>query len=95
MVININQRVRVKLTESGKGYAKQYFSDHRMYYSLEQIEKDDIQEFQLWDLMNIFGPAMFLGGPTQFENCEIEVIEERIFVRLESESQLQERLIKL
>lgn len=57
MKINLNQKVKVKITKAGN----EYFKYHK-YYSSYKIDKgrEGYSEFQLWELMGIFGEEMQL-----------------------------------
>ncbi len=79
---NINDRIRVKLTEHGRSVLdkdventlststiKTLISD-KTYYPYH-IDKDGYIEFTLWDFMRIFGPHFWNGCPQIIENNEI------------------------
>ena len=79
MKFNINEKVRVKLTEHGRALHRE---DHKKLWAhLEQKApkytppKEDAEgwsEWQLWELMQNFGSHIGLGFRTPFET-EIEV----------------------
>lgn len=58
MKININDTVRVKLTDTGRAMLVE--QDMRAY---KLPEADGYTEFHLWELMQVFGSAMFHGNP--------------------------------
>lgn len=66
MKININQPVRVKFTPAGQDIAMRTYCTQRQMLS---------GEFALHELMNLFGPYMYCGGPTIFESGYIELVE--------------------
>lgn len=68
--INLNQKVKVKITKTGRDYLKNH-----PYYNKYSISKDKegFTEFQLWELMGIFGEEM------QFPTIN-PVIEPEIFL---------------
>jgi hypothetical protein len=68
MKFNINENVRVRLTESGRRI---------LLESGRSIPREDLNgwsEWQLWVLMEAFGPHLHIGVlPTPFET-EIELV---------------------
>jgi hypothetical protein len=67
MKININQLVRVRFTRHGRDVAL------RTSCTMKQFNSG---EFQLWELMQLFGHNLYNGMPDSlFENNEIEVVE--------------------
>lgn len=74
--MNINNRVKVKLTEYGKqAWKKKLKSEYNDFvYDITSadIDKNEYKYFQLWELMNIFGEAMYCGNTEIcFEHNEI------------------------
>lgn len=68
MKININDRVRVKLTPHGKIIMAMN------EYSVDKPDADGWLELPLWELMWVFGQCMFHGNPNlPFEGNEIEL----------------------
>jgi hypothetical protein len=66
MKVNINDMVKVKLTEYGKEISRVLSPDI-----------DGFNAFHLWELMQIFGRCMYLGNNMMpFENNEIYFEEE-------------------
>lgn len=80
--MNINDRVKVVMTDAGlevfKGFYRDMKSqcDNRPYWDghIDRIER--VLETSLWHLMEIFGPATNMPGPTMFESNEIEILKE-------------------
>lgn len=83
MTINLNDKVKVKLTDHGKDiYYHQYdelneklkpygckFLEPRM----PDVDADGYTTFQLWQLMNLYGPHIHMTSPLPFEtNIVIE-----------------------
>jgi hypothetical protein len=66
MKININQPVRVKFTPVGQDIAMRTYCTQRQMLS---------GEFSFHDLMNLFGPYMYPGGPVIFESGSVEFVE--------------------
>lgn len=64
---NINYKVRVKLNRWGRGI----YMDHYAKYGVEceppERDSDGWSEFQLWNLMEIYGPHMTIGMKVPFE----------------------------
>jgi hypothetical protein len=80
---NLNDKVCVRLTDHGRTIVREKNeSTIAMFHSLPNnvIEdlrkpvKEDIQgwsEWQLWELMQVFGPYMFMGKKQVFKNNDI------------------------
>lgn len=67
--INLNSRVRVKLTKHGKIILEMY------EYTTEKPDAEGFIEMHLWELMRVFGPVMFNGNPNlPFENMNVELL---------------------
>lgn len=66
-IINLNRKVRVKLTPFGKRVFKCHFQSKKspVFYT-----------DQLWSLMEIFGGELHIGFNIPFENNEIEILNE-------------------
>ena len=56
MEFNVNENVKVRLTESGK---KIYLKEHLS--SLPEVDSEGYTQMQLWEVMNVFGPHLSLG----------------------------------
>ena len=67
-VLNVNSTVRVKLTKHGRSV------NTRDLYMSPKEDAEGRSEWKLWQLMQIFGPHMSLGGRPCFE-ADIEVVE--------------------
>jgi len=65
---NINETVKVKLTEKGRLIMKQQFERLRKDYPQighwtgVPVDKEGCTAFQLWALMSLFGPEMYNGN---------------------------------
>ena len=67
MTINLNDTVRVKLTDYG-------VMIHRKTVRLEpQVDDDGYTRYQLWDFMRIFGNEMLPGAPKVINPLDMEV----------------------
>lgn len=55
---NINQSVRLKVTEEGEKIYKNFLGDPKA----EIRDAEGWTKLPLWDAMRIFGPSMKLGG---------------------------------
>ena len=70
---NINSNVWVKLTDHGKEIYKKFWEEALKGSAIEQstpvLKTDDRgwTEFQMWDLMCIFGCHLYNGCKTPFE----------------------------
>lgn len=75
--ININDKIKVKLTDYGKelyrGYLAEINALIRLPISPRVLEFDEngYTTFQLWEFMNIFGSEMFMGNKNIIEDNEI------------------------
>lgn len=49
--VNINSHVRVRLTEAGRALC-------------QRLGREPAEQWQLWDLMAVFGPSHYMGAPT-------------------------------
>lgn len=63
ITFNINDEVRIKLTELGE---KLYTEKYSKHYFAKKDENGYI-EIQLWQVMSIFGPHMYNSGDLPFE----------------------------
>lgn len=71
ITINMNEMVRVNLTEYGQKVLNDYIKEYPTVIKVLPNNRD----FQLWELFQIFGEEMYNGNPNMcFENNEIELI---------------------
>ncbi len=76
MLFNINEKVRVKLTDTGREiYLKQWLETMpaNILCKLPLEDEQGWSEWQLWGLMNTFGPHCRLGSVLPFDTT-IELI---------------------
>jgi DNA-binding MarR family transcriptional regulator len=77
MKFNVNNCVRVRLTDKGREILRQnhdaLWKGRREYTPTVTEDEDGWSKWQLWALMQEFGPHMWLGGVVPFET-EIEVL---------------------
>ena len=70
--ININDMVKVQLTERGISHMRKNDSVMTEFH----FDKDTkIVETELWQLMNTFGDKMYMGAEQMFKNNVIEFID--------------------
>jgi hypothetical protein len=69
MKFNINDKVRIKVT----GYGCEIL-EHKDLAWLEKPDEDGWSEWQLWVVMETFGPYIHLGREVPFETT-IEILE--------------------
>lgn len=76
--INLNDFIKVKLTETGKDIFNHRFDDlnkklgKEVYKNISLKEDENgYVEFQLWDFMQIYGSYMYMAGPTVINPFEI------------------------
>lgn len=81
MKVNINQMVRVKLTEAGERVLNEQWLRLRSICGNlpeqhpRKPDSDGMVGFQLWDLMERFGPHISMAGPLMFETT-IDIVDE-------------------
>lgn len=75
---NVNNMVKVKLTDLGKDIFYHQFDElNNMCREVvikpiyPKVDADGFTEFQLWDLMSIYGAHLQLGCNIPFEDCAI------------------------
>lgn len=71
--MNINDLVRVKLTEYGVEHLKTK-DPVALEYHFDKETK--MLETEMWNLMYIFGDEMYMGAKQVFENNNIEIMHE-------------------
>ena len=76
--INLNETVKVKLTQFGKDiYTRQYDEVAKKYPLLKisrpeiRIDENGYTEFTLWQFMNLYGSYMEIGEPEVIRPLEI------------------------
>jgi hypothetical protein len=73
--VNINQWALVKLTQAGEEIHRKYYSGLGVPYHQPRVI-DGFWEFQLWELMLIFGSEMVNGNPDQmFVDNRVRIIK--------------------
>lgn len=58
---NMNNLVKVKLTESGLKIL-QTEKEKDQYFLIPKVDEDGYANFPLWKLMNVFGDYLFMGN---------------------------------
>ena len=81
MTINVNHRVRARLTEHGKNVLVNYYSStgkteegEKYCNAVYPQWRAGLLETELWQLFEIFGPKLYLGCAIPFELNEIELL---------------------
>lgn len=82
MKVNLNDRVRVVLTEKGLEVYRKHFIDlqekHKTGLWSESTKRTNpVLEIQLWVLIEMFGPAMYMSAPQVFKTNEIEMLPKK------------------
>lgn len=72
--INLNDLCRVKLTKEGIEALRKHTLSEVPYRTEDFIERVEQGEFQLWELMQIFGSSIGMGLPIVFENNSFELL---------------------
>lgn len=57
---NLNDYIKVKLTDKGKQIYKDYYDNDPPTLD---VDDEEYVKFQMWDFMKIFGEHMHMGGP--------------------------------
>lgn len=73
MKININENINVRLTPQGQELIRKHYATYNVTW---HPNADGWYKFQLWDLMNIFGPHLYAGCRVPFEDCDIYLEED-------------------
>ena len=71
--LNINDIVKVKLTEKGRKIYTEYYTRYSVggVSKIIKLDADGFFHTELWDIMNIFGSHLYMGAEPMFENNEI------------------------
>lgn len=79
---NMNDEVRVKLTDAGRKHYEAYVLREAKKFGIPvrqplELTASGCVEFTLWDFINIFGDGSphFNGGPCLFENNSLHIRE--------------------
>jgi hypothetical protein len=74
MKVNINEQVKIKLTDSGKEVYSNYLSQFNSP-SISKMVPDELT-LPLWEFAQIFGSELYMGQVKApfFENNEIEFV---------------------
>jgi hypothetical protein len=78
--INLNDRVRVKLTARGREALLEHIGPLTSRKPEESADisykgwRDGFVETQLWDLFNIFGDGIYMGSRAMFEENTIVLL---------------------
>lgn len=75
--VNLNEYIKVKLTDKGKEIYKNYYHDiDDEYVPTLDVDKEGFCKFQLWEFMQIFGEHFRMGGGSPCEtNVKIQIRE--------------------
>lgn len=71
MILNLNDVVWVRLNARGKQAHAENCAGLRAKITMRKPDKDGWTKWQLWELMQEFGPHLSLGASSVFENNEI------------------------
>ena len=73
--INVNDYVRVRLNDLGRKHHREDFLrwtaqlPKKPEYRAPQEDADGWSKWQLWSLMELFGPIISLGAQMPFDSC--------------------------
>lgn len=75
--VNLNEFIKVKLTDKGKEIYRNYYNDiDDEYVPTLDIDEEGFCKFQLWRFMQIFGEHFCMGGNSPCEtNVKIQIWE--------------------
>ena len=77
--VNLNENIKVKLTDKGKEIYRNYYHDIDVNdedVPTLEVDKEGYCEFQLWHFMRIFGEHFYMGGCSPCEtNVKIQIRE--------------------
>jgi len=75
--VNINEFIKVKLTDKGKEIYRNYYNDiDDEYVPTLDVDEEGFCKFQLWEFMRIFGEHFHMGGDLPCEtNVKIQIRE--------------------
>lgn len=75
MKFNINDNVKVRLNSAGFDIHRKYWAFYTglSNYTPPKIDDQGYSTFQLWDLMVVFGPHVYLGSNKLPFETEIEL----------------------
>lgn len=87
MLFNVNDEVRVRLTEGGwdvlrEKYQHALFEEGYQHLRVEAEENDGWLQFPLWDLMVTFGPHMKIGRPPLMQGyMDLQVPQQHVVAK--------------
>jgi hypothetical protein len=73
--VNLNEYIKVKLTDKGKEIYRNYYSDiDDEYVPTLDVDEEGFCKFQLWHFMRIFGEHFCMGSGLPCEtNVKIQI----------------------
>lgn len=86
MKFNINNYVKVRLTEEGLKHYNNYYSEFVLKFPDSfKVKKDYELREQLWEIMHIFGSETFIGRQNVFVDniIEIEDVKENKYDKID------------
>lgn len=95
MIINLNQRCDVILTEHGaEVYNKHFREQHAICKLIEltNLKAGEVLSLLLWELMSIFGEHLYNGAENCFENNDISFNDKVVNVPERSREEIKELL---
>ena len=66
---NVNNRVKVKLTEDGQAIVREHYAKILGYAAGVMADEEGYTSFQVYEFMKIFGNHMSLGRKLPFDAC--------------------------
>ena len=72
MIINLNDRIKVKLNERGKDiYFHQYDKFVGISQTMPKVDENGYTEFQIWRFMELYGEHIGMAKPPVLENFNV------------------------
>ena len=76
MKLNMNDHATFRLTSYGAGIYNFHMRKNSLpRYRPAEKQAGDQLKMSLWELMQVFGPSLYMGGQIPFEENSIEVSE--------------------
>ncbi len=76
--MNLNDRVKVVLTQEGANIYNSYYEDTPSEYRPDRKIVGEVLTDQLWGIMQVFGNHISLGRMSPFKDCQLEIINREV-----------------
>jgi len=75
MILNLNRKVRIRLTDFGRAEFQKQLNELPERYRAMPKEVDGWSEWPLWDVMNTFGKYCYMGSVQLPFATDMELVE--------------------